>query len=323
MTTGSDGSDRVIANAYRSFRLPTELWDLILKDLPRTDQQTCLSVSKLFSDRARPLLFSRLTINIGLWKAYNNRNYLANEVQVIERHDLRNTELLQHVACDVRFASIVKEINVRAHDRHGWCNIEFVRLQTLTIAGSSRQFPRHIIPEVERKIKACVVRAPVTLRHLSVSVYSLLDAPLRMLSGMHTLCSCTGHSSAPTLYPGRTGSPCASRLAQLKGRPSLGYLHILESARDLDLCRLLLEDPLPALELVGYGSCLGRIARGSDGTATYGPLWDNTTLVFRTAEDFRPGCEDWKWLLRGHDWEGLREYHGITVLRAMVLTGHS
>lgn len=64
---------------------------------------------------------------------------------------------------------------------------EFVRLQSLTLRGSSRQFPRHIIPEIERKIKACVVRAPATLRRLSVSVYSLLDAPLHMLSGLHTL----------------------------------------------------------------------------------------------------------------------------------------
>lgn len=124
MTRNNFGSDHVqIPCAYHSSRLPTELWDLVLKDLPSTDQRSCLSVSRLFCDFARPLLFSRLTIHFGLWTAHNNRNYPASEARLVERHDLRNAELFQHITHDAHFASIIKEIDVRAHDRRKWSDI--------------------------------------------------------------------------------------------------------------------------------------------------------------------------------------------------------
>lgn len=121
--SANSDSDHTTACAHRTSRLPTELWDLVLKSLPSADQRFCLSVSRLFCDLARPLLFSRLTIHFGLWTAHNNRNYPASEARLIERHDLRNTELFQHITHDAHFASIIKEIDVRAHDRRKWSDI--------------------------------------------------------------------------------------------------------------------------------------------------------------------------------------------------------
>lgn len=89
--------------------------------------------------------------------------------------------------------------------------------------------------------------------------------------------------------------------------------NVLGSVSNLDLCKLLLKDYPPALELVGYGSCLSTFERNFvTGQAVYGPIWDEETTGFRTVEDF--GCEDWEWLLRNHDWNSLRTCR-VDVLR--------
>ncbi|EIW57072.1 uncharacterized protein TRAVEDRAFT_30287 [Trametes versicolor FP-101664 SS1] len=88
-------------------------------------------------------------------------------------------------------------------------------------------------------------------------------------------------------------------ITTLKKRPLLGYFHIFDRTGNLDLRDRLLEDRLPALQLVGYGTRLNWIQRDSPtDDAFYGPPWDDTTIAFRTAADFE--YEDWEWLLRGH-----------------------
>lgn len=39
------------------------------------------------------------------------------------------------------------------------------------------------------------------------------------------------------------------------------------------------------------------------GEAVYGTPWTEEALGFGTAEDF--GREDWEWLVRYHNWDGL------------------
>ncbi|EIW57067.1 uncharacterized protein TRAVEDRAFT_73319 [Trametes versicolor FP-101664 SS1] len=103
-------------------------------------------------------------------------------------------------------------------------------------------------------------------------------------------------------------------IAMLKRRPSLAYFHVLDPGDGLDLCKLLLKDHPPALELVGYGSCLSTFQRDlATGEAAYGPMWDEETTGFRTVEDF--GCEDWEWLLRNHDWNSLHSLEPYDYFR--------
>ncbi|OJT03105.1 hypothetical protein TRAPUB_6333 [Trametes pubescens] len=103
-------------------------------------------------------------------------------------------------------------------------------------------------------------------------------------------------------------------IAMLKRRLSLAYLHVLDPRGSLDLCKLLLKDHPPALQFVGYGSCLGTFERNfATGEAAYGPVWDEETAGFRTVEDF--GCEDWEWLLRNHDWNSLHSLEPYDYFR--------
>ncbi|KAH9851270.1 hypothetical protein C2E23DRAFT_886725 [Lenzites betulinus] len=109
--------------AYNYSRISSELWDLVVKNLPHVDQRNCLSVSKLFRDHARPLLFSRVTIRIGMWKAEEDEGFFDDDVELMTRRNVMYTEMLQYIAGDAKFAKIVKGLSVLAHDQ-GYCDPE-------------------------------------------------------------------------------------------------------------------------------------------------------------------------------------------------------
>lgn len=96
---------------------------------------------------------------------------------------------------------------------------------------------------------------------------------------------------------------CAIHPKQLKKRPSLAYLHILNGpvapAGLRGLHQLLLGSLPPALELLGYDARLNWVERDcTTGQAVYSAPWNYATVAFQTSDDFV--CEDWEWLLRGH-----------------------
>ena len=110
---------------------------------------------------------------------------------------------------------------------------------------------------------------------------------------------------------------------QFKKRTSLGYLHILDGTDDMDLKQQLLEDHPASLQLVGYGPYLRWLRRDDpdspdgDGKPSYSSCWSLEKVAHRTVEDF--GCEDWEWLLRHHDRNGL----GTSVSRHQPMKTHS
>ncbi|EIW57073.1 uncharacterized protein TRAVEDRAFT_49883 [Trametes versicolor FP-101664 SS1] len=95
--------------------------------------------------------------------------------------------------------------------------------------------------------------------------------------------------------------PMRNWTAMLKKRHLLGYLHVMDITPTLlDLRDALLKEHPPALQLVGYGTRLDWIQRDSPiDEAAYGTPWKDTTVAFRTAEDFGYS-EDWEWLVRSH-----------------------
>ncbi|PIL26351.1 hypothetical protein GSI_12107 [Ganoderma sinense ZZ0214-1] len=85
---------------------------------------------------------------------------------------------------------------------------------------------------------------------------------------------------------------------------ALQYLHIVTSAPQTDsLGAALFDQPLPALELLGYNSRLRWVTRGPTPSGTtahsYSECWPRAKAYFRTVEDFH-GYEDWEWLARHH-----------------------
>ncbi|OJT03111.1 hypothetical protein TRAPUB_6339 [Trametes pubescens] len=94
--------------------------------------------------------------------------------------------------------------------------------------------------------------------------------------------------------------PVRNWTAMLEKRHLLGYLHVLDiTSMLLDLRDSLLKAHPPALQLVGWGTRLDWLQRDSPiDEAVYGAPWKDTTVAFRTVEDF--GYEDWEWLLRSH-----------------------
>lgn len=106
--------------AYDFSVLPTELWAAIVKSLESADLRSCLSVSGLFRDLARPLVFHRIIIRVGVWKVEeDDEHILYNDVQLAERRAVRNKEMLRYIARDAQFARIVKAVHVRAYCQWG------------------------------------------------------------------------------------------------------------------------------------------------------------------------------------------------------------
>lgn len=117
-----------ISSSCNYSSLPPEIWRLVLECLPRTDQRSCLSVSTAFRGLAHPLIFSRIIIHYGMWKAREmDVGFSLPDLRLMEQRCTSNTELLQHVARDARFARSVRTISVRAHDAMKWCNADEIR----------------------------------------------------------------------------------------------------------------------------------------------------------------------------------------------------
>ncbi|EIW57061.1 uncharacterized protein TRAVEDRAFT_49872 [Trametes versicolor FP-101664 SS1] len=203
--------------------LPPEIWGLVLECLPRTDQRSCLSVSTAFRGLAHPLIFSRIIIHYGMWKARERDvGFSLQDLRLMEQRCTSNTELLQHVARDARFARSVRTISVRAHDAMKWCDADdiqhlinalesfphlqsfqcdildsdedasryfgqFRNLQTLCVAGDRRHLPIYTRSEYELIIRTCAQHTPNTLLRLSVWQDAVWDTPLRVLSGLQEL----------------------------------------------------------------------------------------------------------------------------------------
>ncbi|KAH9851288.1 hypothetical protein C2E23DRAFT_251432 [Lenzites betulinus] len=234
-------------------RMPPELWASVVQNLPREDRQHCLLVSRLFRDLARPLLFSRVTIRMGIGNDENDEERFDVDASLWEWHNTVNEEILQHIACDSDFSKLVKEFSVRAHNEgtdvewepvilphiikalevlphlrsFRWYGTsppltssvldvlartcgptlaelsisvldpsedasqylaQFTNLQTLSLAGETRQFPlRRRYEEVEPQLTAWAKNAPGTLRCLSVWRDGIWAAPLNVFSGLHEL----------------------------------------------------------------------------------------------------------------------------------------
>lgn len=100
-------------------RLPPELWGLVIERMLRTDQRSCLSVSAAFRALARPLVFSRIVIHVGLWRTQelNWHGHTESELQLIKWRNIAATEILQYIARDAQFAWLVKTLSVLTYQR--------------------------------------------------------------------------------------------------------------------------------------------------------------------------------------------------------------
>ncbi|KAI0824388.1 hypothetical protein BC628DRAFT_1420125 [Trametes gibbosa] len=169
--------------AYDYSRMSSELWGFVVKNLPRADQRSCLSVSRPFRDLARIRLFPQLTIHIGMWKAEKDEGFFDDDTALMERRKVANVEILQCIARDANFAKIVDFRLLDFGDLP-----QFKTLQTLSLAGEPRQFPLYMrYEEVDSRITACVKKAPDTLLRLSVWCDSVWAAPPSVFFGLHEL----------------------------------------------------------------------------------------------------------------------------------------
>ncbi|OJT03110.1 hypothetical protein TRAPUB_6338 [Trametes pubescens] len=130
--------------------MPLELWEFVLKRLPADAERRCLSVSRWFHHLVYPLVFSRITIHIGIWKADPDEGHITTDVQFIKRRIIRNSELFHHIESNTQFAQIVKGITVHAHDI-GWSEEDiFAVIRVLQSLPHLRSFRWYGIPATMR-----------------------------------------------------------------------------------------------------------------------------------------------------------------------------
>ena len=101
-------------------RLPVELWDLVVCTASRTEQRTCLFVSKLFHDLALPSVCGHLTLHYGIPLPDDDIYVVASEERR-QKYDVqfrRNQEILNHIASVPLFAQAVRELVVCWYELH-------------------------------------------------------------------------------------------------------------------------------------------------------------------------------------------------------------
>ena len=108
--------------------LPTELWTLVVRNLPHEERRTCLFVSRQLHDIALFILFSRVTLYFGLWrwdehlvwelqpwKASREPWHMEYDVPKVEARTTLTWELLRHISRTPSFATVVKTVSVHAY----------------------------------------------------------------------------------------------------------------------------------------------------------------------------------------------------------------
>ncbi|KAL1938401.1 hypothetical protein VTO73DRAFT_11641 [Trametes versicolor] len=153
--------------------LPPELWGLVLQCLSRTDQRSCLSVCPLFRDLSRALLFSRVVIRFGMWKAHERDvGWVITDLDLMRRRGDVNTEILQHIARDARFARLVRTVSVRAYDAMEWSDEDdiqniisalkaMVNLQSFQWYGSRPPLPSTVLDALAQTCGSTVLELDV------------------------------------------------------------------------------------------------------------------------------------------------------------------
>lgn len=95
--------------------LPIELWRLIIGHLAHEDKKSCILVSSQLHDVALSELFSHVTLYFGLWTSGHD-NWSEEEYRAeMERLNKITWEILRHVSCTPTFATIIKQLSVRAY----------------------------------------------------------------------------------------------------------------------------------------------------------------------------------------------------------------
>ena len=160
-------------------RLPVELWDLVVCTASRTEQRTCLFVSKLFHDLALPSVFGHLTLHYGI-PLPEDGFYSLPSGERRQKYDIqfrRNQEILNHIASVPLFAQAIRELVVcwyelyLAHDEH--------------------------IDDPRSKLSVPLRRS----RYLQIS-YTILDGIEGALSHLHNLRSLSWCGEAYKITPG-------------------------------------------------------------------------------------------------------------------------
>ncbi|KAM5534146.1 hypothetical protein V8D89_012166 [Ganoderma adspersum] len=102
-------------------QLPTELWYRIIHFLPTTDQNACLSVSKMLHDIAVKYVFSHVIITLGLWRRDDeledgmDSSPTPYDLLASRKIARANYALLRHIMQTPGFARHIKKLTVRAY----------------------------------------------------------------------------------------------------------------------------------------------------------------------------------------------------------------
>ncbi|EJF58874.1 hypothetical protein DICSQDRAFT_138929 [Dichomitus squalens LYAD-421 SS1] len=99
-------------------QLAPEVWALVMQHLPPSDRRTCLSISSTHHTVAKRLVFSDITITLGLWKDVDieGDTYPLNKTiqDEVGRDARRSLNLLRHILATPEFADVVRKVTVRA-----------------------------------------------------------------------------------------------------------------------------------------------------------------------------------------------------------------
>ncbi|KAI0753836.1 hypothetical protein C8Q74DRAFT_1373762 [Fomes fomentarius] len=185
--------------------LPIELWRLIIGHLAHEDKKSCLLVSSQLHDVALSELFSHVTLYFGLWTSAHEDNWNEEEKRAeMERLKKMTWEILRHVSCTPAFATIIKQLSVRAYTQGDglfelFCLSEALQkldgLQSLRWYGSS-PLPNSIV------FDALAKRACPTLIDLRLPVLGAAVLSLAAFTGLHSLHLYDGSVLEPKLENG-------------------------------------------------------------------------------------------------------------------------
>ncbi|KZT64723.1 hypothetical protein DAEQUDRAFT_814778 [Daedalea quercina L-15889] len=190
-------------------RIPSELLIKVVENVPRDAARICLFINRLFHDAALPVVFGRVVLSFGAFELCRCpeevKPRVREQLRALEKNRTRRAlEILERIAGDPAFASVVKALQIQVHyyqpleddeDAEAIAMIKVVhsmRTGLLPAAISSlknlRVFQWHCdhLSPTSHIIQQLVASCP-SLERLEVPAFGMANLPVHLLRGVKSI----------------------------------------------------------------------------------------------------------------------------------------
>ncbi|KAI1783471.1 hypothetical protein LXA43DRAFT_1102495 [Ganoderma leucocontextum] len=173
--------------------LPPEIWALIVKEIEREDQKTCLALSKLHHELSTRALFAHVNVHFGLWIVDPSVTWSEETAAELQLKNNVTWDILRHISLFPDFAKVVKKLIIRAYlPGVGWGEDIFhtrALIAALQALPNLRTFHWHgDSPRLSQDVLTALAQSSgPSLKELHIPITKATAPCLSAFSGLHEL----------------------------------------------------------------------------------------------------------------------------------------